>query len=1737
MKPLAQYQEVAVTKFFGLLPEGAQRILEIGSDVEYAVVDNIAVRFSGTVTGINPAPGFVKRPPQEGPQNVTILEADGCNMPFDDKSFDAILSIATMEHVLNVPKFLEESHRVLKPGGVFYTNFSPIWSSGIGHHVCAFAGRKEARFWKPGRNPLPDFSHLLWDEEEMREYLLESPYDDRLIDPIIDWVYRSGNINRCFYEDYLEAFRESRLTVSAFVPGVYKSPSPELLDALRAKHGRHREFSHDSIESVLSRPSLASRLQRQHAAASLQPPAPEMKADKCSRGDTITMTRPTSRSAGTDNAAATTSRAALPQHSPQRCLSPEELFVMTNRRLGQFRNRHKGKRCVIIGNGPSLNKMDLSFLENEITFGMNRIFLMFDKWKFRPTYYVSVNPLVIEQSAAEILQINAPRFLSHKGIPFFSEPGDINFLRSVPQWFFSKDPRNGICEGWTVTYVAMQLAYFMGFDEVVLIGVDHHFVTQGDPNKEVVSEGDDPNHFHPGYFGKGTRWHLPDLERSEGSYQMAKQAFEAENRRILDATVDGKLTIFPKADYRELFHQTNRQCTDIPLAPADQRINESSGDKASCKISVITPSFNQGGYIEQTIRSVMAQNYPNHEHIIIDGGSDDDTVNILKRYTHIRWLSEKDRGQSDAINKGFRMATGDIIAWINSDDWYEPGTFSLIADFFHRHPDRNIVMGNCNLVDEHGVIFDTVVNHERGFDELKQHWVPRSIPTQPAIFFRRSLLDEFGLLDESLHYAMDYDLWMRFAQRNRFHHLDVTVANYRFHSAAKGGDHDWSKFLPDCKKVVDRYAVPRVSVVVPCYNYGRYLTEAVGSVLTQTFQDFEIIIVNDGSTDNSKEVAEQLIAAYPQYSIRLINQENSGNPAITRNRGIEEAHGTYILPLDADDMLMPTMIEECLKVLEQDQSVAIAYTDRQDFYGIDQVVHAGEYNFTLLKYQNHISYCAMFRRKVWEDVGGYRPVGCEDWDFWIATGARGHYGRRIPLPLFKYRRHDTGRFQQDSRNFEIIQARIMVNNQMCYSQEEVMSAESLIRKENGHTTSAEPLVSVIVPTHNRPDMLVDTIRSILNQTYRNFEIIVVNDAGADVEGVVNHLNREGNITYVRHAQNRGLAAARNTGIKVSRGKYIAYLDDDDIFYPDHLETLVSFMIKSGHKAAYSDAHRAHQTMNSGRYSVTERDIPYSYDFDYDTILVTNFVPVLCFIHEKGCIDEIGGFDESLTTHEDWDLWMRMSRHFKFAHIPRVTCEFTWRCDGSSMTSSKEEDFLRTARIIYEKNRNFVIDKPQLMEAQKNALAARESALRTNSDNSTTQTDQTLAKADSFAKEGKTDDAFTEYNKVLDTDPANARALSGVGGLNLLGGNYSVAADKFTSVLKLDPNSSKALCGLGMARNGQGHKNAGYGYFVKALKADPENITALNELFRAAYDNGKFAGAIACARNYLMYHPADLDILFSFACILYRTGAYKEARDVIERLMALSPEYQGGKELLESISLASESPDEVVASSRNSLVSSIEQGRINKAAGKYHEAFECFSAAWKLGDKSVLSEMGDCKANIDDMKGARGFYEEGLLNNADDVRSLVGMGVLSLLEENLANAGVYFGKALKAEKENPKALCGLAMVRNMEGRARDAHDLFTQALDSDPENLTTLFELVKCAYVLERFDEAERHLRNYLRYHPADMKILFSLAGVLLKMEKSNEALEALETILLFDPKFKGAWEMQQMIDKKLPIAV
>lgn len=241
------------------------------------------------------------------------------------------------------------------------------------------------------------------------------------------------------------------------------------------------------------------------------------------------------------------------------------LHIISFLRYRKLKDLHKGQRCFIIGNGPSLKGMDLSPLKNEFTFGLNRIYLLFPEIGFTTSYYVSVNKYVIEQFSKDIERLPMPKFINWYARDKIKFTKDMIFIRDPYDkktdgeyvFRFAKKSSLKIWEGTTVTYVAIQLAYHLGFSQVILIGVDHNFQTNGTPGKLITSNSNDENHFHPNYFGKGIRWQLPDLMTSEKAYKLAKKQFEESGRQILDATVNGKLEIFNKINYQDIFSTGN----------------------------------------------------------------------------------------------------------------------------------------------------------------------------------------------------------------------------------------------------------------------------------------------------------------------------------------------------------------------------------------------------------------------------------------------------------------------------------------------------------------------------------------------------------------------------------------------------------------------------------------------------------------------------------------------------------------------------------------------------------------------------------------------------------------------------------------------------------------------------------------------------------------------------------------------------------------------------------------------------------------------------------------------------------------------------------------------------------------------------------------------------------------------------------------------------------------------------
>ncbi|HNK63151.1 MAG TPA: glycosyltransferase family 2 protein [Anaerolineales bacterium] len=215
-------------------------------------------------------------------------------------------------------------------------------------------------------------------------------------------------------------------------------------------------------------------------------------------------------------------------------------------------------------------------------------------------------------------------------------------------------------------------------------------------------------------------------------------------------------------------------------------------------VSIITPSFNQAHFLEATIRSVLEQDYPNIEYIVIDGGSTDGSVDIIKKYKGriAAWVSEPDKGQTDAINKGFASAKGEILAWINSDDTYHPGAVSAAVRFLSEDPEAGMVYADCDFIDETGRVIGRFASRQTDYAKLRRGYV--HIPQQ-TMFFRAKYWQQLGPLDPSFYFAMDYDLWVRIARHAPLKYLPgLTWANFRIHTSSKTNVNDergWNEML------------------------------------------------------------------------------------------------------------------------------------------------------------------------------------------------------------------------------------------------------------------------------------------------------------------------------------------------------------------------------------------------------------------------------------------------------------------------------------------------------------------------------------------------------------------------------------------------------------------------------------------------------------------------------------------------------------------------------------------------------------------------------------------------------------------------------------------------------------------------------------------------------------------------------------------------------------------------------
>ena len=549
------------------------------------------------------------------------------------------------------------------------------------------------------------------------------------------------------------------------------------------------------------------------------------------------------------------------------------------------------------------------------------------------------------------------------------------------------------------------------------------------------------------------------------------------------------------------------------------------------------------------------------------------------------------------------------------------------------------------------------------------------------------------------------------------------------------------------KVILDTKDSPKISIVIPTYNRGRYLSQAIKSALDQrkVYSNFEVLVIDDGSTDNTKNIVQN----FQNKRVRYIYKEHSGCPN-TRNFAINNAYGDYILWLDSDDAILPGILLKYVQFVISFPEVDIFYPDLyitdanlsikkelkyQDWYNRNDELTAK------LLFGNHVpNGGSIIKKSLYERIGNFDEsfVRAHDYEFYSRAVGQAKF-KKFDQFVYKWRWHDSNMSSETVNYDTVYEALVSVNMlniyelkllfptlpwgnksmKECHSEAYYQVALRLLRlnqpvlslkyiekslelnKSPKSVLLREKLnnmfpveqkdryyFTVIIPTFNRPKTLHSSIQSVLDQNFPNFEIIVVNDAGKDVQPIIDSFKRNKQITYISHEINKGISAARNTGILAARGEYIALLDDDDIFYPEHLKTAFRHLNKQT-PVIYTDAVRAVQKKINGNYKIIGQSIPYSIEYDRHKLLIGNIAPVNCFVFNRMLALKAGLFDTSLSSLEDWEFWIKLSHYCDFKHVNVPTVQVNWRTDGTTITSSLNNSFRENRRILYNRYKNII----------------------------------------------------------------------------------------------------------------------------------------------------------------------------------------------------------------------------------------------------------------------------------------------------------------------------------------------------------------------------------------------------------------------------------------------------------------
>ncbi|MBW4638131.1 MAG: glycosyltransferase [Gloeocapsa sp. UFS-A4-WI-NPMV-4B04] len=772
-------------------------------------------------------------------------------------------------------------------------------------------------------------------------------------------------------------------------------------------------------------------------------------------------------------------------------------------------------------------------------------------------------------------------------------------------------------------------------------------------------------------------------------------------------------------------------------------MDKSQPSRSTFKVSAIISTYNSEKFMRGCLQDLTEQTLYKKgelEIIVIDSASEQNEQAIVQefqaRYQNIFYIRTLERETLyTAWNCGIQAACGKYITNANTDDRHRPDALEVMANYLDGHPKAAFVYADQLITSVANDTWTTTEADKRwnwpsfSYTELERRCI---IGSQPM--WRNSLHEKYGYFRSEFSCAGDYEFWLRIGKTENIIRLPQILGLY--YDNLQGLEHASQISGQETYRIWDEYGIlqrgviptssvpvtisryelnalpyradtqPLISIIIPSYNHASFLGEAVESIINQTYENWECIIVNDGSPDDTSDVARALINLYKNKSIHLLEQQNDG-VINARNVGFSKSLGEYILFVDADDKIHPNFLSETLSVLIEHSSVGFVYTDIQLFGVKHDLISNGDFVPERFLNSNQASVTSLFRREIYEQVDGFKKVmelGWEDWEFWISAYEKGWQGYRLGKAYLYYRQHASGSRLQNLHsshsNQALQKAKIIKLHSKLYNQREVHWAENILRQHNSPLAIGltdlhlcqqrkpeirrikypainyisegvhRPLWSVMIPIYNGTKYLEQTLRSVLEQDPGSdlMQIEVVDDCSTqdDPEELVRKIG-QGKISFYRQPKNLGLIGSWNDCIKRARGHWVHILHQDDVVKFGFYKRLQAAVEKEPNIGAafcryfYMDEKGFEQYL-----SPLERETPGVISNWIERIAVMQRIECPSIVVKREVYEDLGGFSQEAYYAADWEMWKRIAAHYSVWYEPELLA--CYRSHSSSESS-------------------------------------------------------------------------------------------------------------------------------------------------------------------------------------------------------------------------------------------------------------------------------------------------------------------------------------------------------------------------------------------------------------------------------------------------------------------------------------